>query len=271
MSILSIESTNEGYLLWASVVKKTIGSYSGAAVAIVIEPFALSQIVTGDLTGSRCKLCEREWKEGIIYAVRELSTLPNVALYLDAGDGSSLGWDDNIGKSKFGTSNIHATHDASKEPGAKLLAEVFKAAGSPKQVRGFATNVANYNFWSRNPGEFESLPDYAEYNKAQDEKRFIHLLTDALEKAGVSGWHAIVDTSRNGGRSFRPDWTYTCNVVNAGFGMRPTVATGDELTDAFVWVKNGGESDGTSDVNSTYYDALCWSKRGEFPLPLLQV
>lgn len=37
------------------------------------------------------------------------------------------------------------------------------------------------------------------------------------------------------------DW---CNVVGAGFGVRPSVDTGDERTDAFVWVGNGGVSDG---------------------------
>jgi cellulose 1,4-beta-cellobiosidase len=50
-------------------------------------------------------------------------------MYVDAGHGGWLGWNDNL------------------KPGAQELAKVYKAAGSPSQVRGFATNVAGWNSW----------------------------------------------------------------------------------------------------------------------------
>lgn len=62
-----------------------------------------------------------------------------------------------------------------------------------------------------------------------------------------------------GRSSVRPtqksDWGDWCNVKGTGFGVRPTTETGDELEDAFVWIKRGGESDGTSDSSSARYDA----------------
>lgn len=50
--------------------------------------------------------------------------------------------------------------------------------------------------------------------------------------------------------------------MDAGFGVRPTSITGDTNTDAFVWVKPGGESDGTSDITATDYDSFCGKADG---------
>jgi cellulose 1,4-beta-cellobiosidase len=68
---------------------------------------------------------------------------------------------------------------------------------------------------------------------------------------------AIIDTSRNGVTGLRQEWGHWCNVKGAGFGVRPTGTTGNSLVDAFVWVKPGGESDGTSDSSATRYDSFC--------------
>jgi Glycosyl hydrolases family 6 len=38
-------------------------------------------------------------------------------------------------------------------------------------------------------------------------------------------------------------WGDWCNLKGTGFGVRPTVNTGDALADAFVWIKPGGECD----------------------------
>jgi cellulose 1,4-beta-cellobiosidase len=151
-------------------------------------------------------------------------------------------------------------------PAAKVIADVWKAAGSPKSCKGIATNVANWNAWSQHPGEFENYPD-AQYNKAQDEQRYIHLLGAELAANGMPN-HAIVDTSRNGvtGTDAKPLRTYGgnwCNVRGAGFGIRPTSETNDDLCDAFVWVKPGGESDGGSDPALPGYDPNCANADGK--------
>jgi cellulose 1,4-beta-cellobiosidase len=40
-----------------------------------------------------------------------------------------------------------------------------------------------------------------------------------------------------------------------------------ELSDAFVWVKPGGESDGTSDTSSARYDSFCGLSDAYKPSP----
>jgi len=224
-----------------NIVKK----YPNIAIAAVIEPDSLPNLVTNaDL--STCSSSASGYREGVQYALRQLN-LPNVMMYMDAGHGGWLGWDANL------------------QPGAQELANAYKGAGSPKQLRGIATNTAGWNAWSKNPGEFENSPD-GQYNKCQDEKRYVDIFGDYLNRAGMPN-HAIVDTGRNGVQGLRDAWGDWCNVNGAGFGVRPTSSTGDSLADAFVWIKPGGESDGTSDSSATRYDSFCGKPDAFKPSP----
>jgi cellulose 1,4-beta-cellobiosidase len=75
-------------------------------------------------------------------------------------------------------------------------------------------------------------------------------------------------TGRNGVQPTQQSaWGDWCNVKGTGFGVRPTTDTGDALEDAFVWVKPGGESDGTSDSSSARYDAHCGYSDALQPAP----
>jgi cellulase/cellobiase CelA1 len=65
--------------------------------------------------------------------------------------------------------------------------------------------------------------------------------------------------TRNAVQGLRLAWGDWCNVNGAGFGVGPTSDTGDDLEDAFVWVKPGRESDGTSDPTADRYDSFCGS------------
>lgn len=112
------------------------------------------------------------------------------------------------------------------------------------------------------PGEFEPADDASFPNKCLDEQRYISYLSTELKTLNFSN-HAVTDTSRNAVQGLRQEWTEWCNVNGAGFGVRPTGVTGDALVDAFVWVKDGGESDGTSDVSSSGYDKACGIASGE--------
>ncbi|RWA05470.1 hypothetical protein EKO27_g9634 [Xylaria grammica] len=174
-----------------------------------------------------CKDSKSAYEEGVAYALKNLN-LPNVVMYIDAGHGGWLGWDANL------------------KPGAEELAKVYKNAGSPKQVRGIATNIAGWNAWDLSPGEFSSASD--------------------AKRAGHPN-HAIVDTGRNAVTGLREEWGNWCNVDGAGFGVRPTSSTGEELADAFVWGKPGGESDGTSDTGATRYDSFCGKSDAYKPSP----
>jgi cellulose 1,4-beta-cellobiosidase len=103
-------------------------------------------------------------------------------------------------------------------------------------------------------------------NKAKNEKLFIQLFSKSLSDAGAPN-HAIVDTSRNAVIGLREEWSDWCNVNGAGFGSRPSADTKHEQTDAFVWVKQGGDSDGTSNTSSNYYDSFCGKASAFKPSP----
>ncbi|KAI4848365.1 glycoside hydrolase [Aureobasidium sp. EXF-8845] len=215
------------------------------AIALALEPDSLPNAITS-LLHPRCAASVQEYKDGIAYALKQFD-LPNVVQYIDAGNGNWLGWDPNVA------------------PAAKVIADVWKAAGKPKSCKGIVTNVSNWNAWSMIPGEFENFHD-AQYNKAQDEKRYIHLLGAQLAANGMPN-HAIVDTSRNGRVGLRTYGGNWCNVNGAGFGIRPTSETDDDLCDAFVWVKVGGESDGGSDPSLPGYDPTCANRDAFIPSP----
>jgi endoglucanase len=84
------------------------------------------------------------------------------------------------------------------------------------RVRGFATNVSNYNALG-------------------DEVAYAHRLSAAL-----GGSHAVIDTSRNGAGS-DGQW---CNPPGRLVGQTGG-ATGDDVVDLNLWIKPPGESDGT--------------------------
>lgn len=58
----------------------------------------------------------------------------------------------------------------------------------------------------------------------------------------VGGKHYIIDTSRNGIGGTGSEW---CNVPGQALGNPPTTHTGRPLADAYLWIKQPGESDGT--------------------------
>jgi cellulose 1,4-beta-cellobiosidase len=242
---LKVGEVNRYKTEYIDKVASILKSYPNQAFALIIEPDSLPNLVTtDDLT--TCQQSAAGYRDGTAYALKTLN-LPNVVMYMDAGHGGWLGWNDNLA------------------PGAAELAKAYKAGGSPSQLRGFATNIAGWNQWDAEPGEFSGSPD-AQYNKAQNEKKYVTLLGAALKTAGMPN-HAIVDTGRSGNPGGRLEWGDWCNVVDAGFGPRPTANTGLELADAFVWVKPGGESDGTSDTSATRYDSFCGKSDAFKPSP----
>jgi endoglucanase len=58
----------------------------------------------------------------------------------------------------------------------------------------------------------------------------------------IGGKHFVIDASRNGlGPTADLQW---CNPPGRALGRRPTLATGQALVDAYLWIKRPGESDG---------------------------
>jgi len=104
-------------------------------------------------------------------------------------------------------------HSTWHEPAT--MADIIAQTGLLDRVRGFATNVSNYNHAA---SEF----DYA------------HAVAAAL-----GGGHAIIDTSRSGAGG-NGVW---CNARDRLIG-EPGGTFGDEVVDTNLWIKPPGESDG---------------------------
>ena len=189
----------------------------------------------------KCAKAAEGYKKGIAYAIEKLQFC-NAALYIDAGHGGWLGWDTNL------------------EPAAKLFAEVLKLAKGGK-VRGLATNVSNYNAYKATvPEKFTSG------DNSWDESHYVNNLAPLLKKYDFPQ-HFIIDVGRNGQLDIRSSWSEFCNIKGAGFGQRPTTDTKDALVDALVWVKPGGESDGSSNSTSPRFDKSCTGPTSKLGAP----
>ena len=222
----------------AAIIKK----HPNTQIALLIEPDSLANLVT-NLNVAKCAGAQDAYKTGVTYAMQQLN-FKNVAMYLDAGHAGWLGWSANIG------------------PAAQLFGSLYTAAGKPAAVRGLATNVANYNAWS-----IATPPSYTQGNSNYDEKHYVDALGPLLVQNGFPA-HFITDTSRNGVQPTKQQaWGDWCNVIGTGFGVRPGTNTGDALLDAFVWVKPGGEADGTSDTSAARYDFHCGLSDALQPAP----
>jgi cellulose 1,4-beta-cellobiosidase len=210
---------------------------------LIIEPDSLANLIT-NLSVSKCANAKSTYLELVDYALQTLN-LENVAMYIDAGHAGWLGWSANL------------------SPAAQLFAQVYSDAGKPAALKGLASNVANYNGWS-----LSSAPSYTQGNSNYDEEHYINALGPLLESEGWEGVKFVVDTSRNGkqptGQSEWGDW---CNQKGTGFGVQPTSNTGNSYVDAFVWIKPGGECDGTSNTSAARYDFHCGLSDALQPAP----
>ena len=102
-----------------------------------------------------------------------------------------------------------------------VVAQALRASGV-QEADGFSLNVSN----------FKSTPDSTTYGRG----------ISAL----LGGARFVVDTSRNGSGPAAPDGQGTewCNPTHRSLGNLPTSATGEDLIDAYLWIKVPGDSDG---------------------------
>lgn len=200
-------------------------------IVAIVEPDSLANVAT-NLDNPRCAAAEQPYRHAIAYALKTLS-LPNVSLYLDAAHAGWLGWDANRAKI------------------ARVFREVLDEAGGVGEVRGFATNVSNFNTLSDGDGKRLEPSD-----PCPDELTYVAKLSASLAEAGIADKGFIIDTSRNGRGGIRAKWGAWCNVKGAGLGERPRASPAPGV-DAYFWVKPPGESDGASEPSSPGYDAAC--------------
>jgi cellulose 1,4-beta-cellobiosidase len=261
-------------------------AYANLRIVLIIEPDSLPNLVTnvsGAQASQRCIEAQQTnaYRDGIRYAVSQLSSLANTYLYLDIAHSGWLGWPNNFD----GTLSVFD----------QTLAAGQGGPGYDK-IHGFITNTANYTpleeIFLPNPnlqvgsGQVMSAAFY-EFNPRFDERDFATNLQAAFAARGCTGCAVLIDTSRNGwGGAARPTAVSTstdlntyvnqsridrrphrggwCNQAGAGIGERPTANTGIAGVDAFVWVKPPGESDGVAmagvidpDDPAKGFDAMC--------------
>jgi cellulose 1,4-beta-cellobiosidase len=261
-------------------------AYANLRIVLIIEPDSLPNLVTnvsGAQASQRCIEAQQTgaYRDGVRYAVSQLSSLANTYLYLDIAHSGWLGWPNNF----EGALNVFD----------QVLASGQGGPGYDK-LHGFITNTANYTpleeVFLPNPnlqvgsGQVMSSTFY-EFNPRFDERDFATNLQTAFAARGCVNCGMLIDTSRNGwGGPNRPTQVSTstdlntyvnesridrrphrggwCNQSGAGIGERPTANTGIAGVDAFVWVKPPGESDGVSqpgiidpDDPNKGFDAMC--------------
>lgn len=225
-------------------------------ISLVIEPDSLPNLVT-NINNPACgnQATQNAYKQGITYAISQIAkNAPRVAMYIDAGHGGWLGWDNN----------------------AAGFQQIINSLNVIPQVRGFATNVANYQALGKmcpaakwclpinNHQNDECCADpcklTTQWNSATNELNYVQILNGLFPNKNY-----IVDTGRNGIPNARQDCANWCNPRNTGMGQFPTFQTNSSgLVDALLWLKTPGESDGCSQIlpggnACPRFDSMCAS------------
>lgn len=170
----------DDYKTWTAEIGAALDEAKDVTTIVILEPDSLAQAPACGNAADRASQLQG--------AIGDL-TADNVWIYLDGGHSDWL-------------------------PAADM-ADLLRQAGIDR-VRGFATNVSNYNGLG-------------------DEAAYAHRLSAIL-----GGTHAVIDTSRNGAGS-NGQW---CNPSGRLIG-EPGGTNGDDVVDLDLWIKPPGESDGT--------------------------
>jgi len=221
-------------------------------IAIVMEPDSLPNLAT-NADDPRCggKATHEAYQEGISYAINLLTTrTPEVAVYLDAAHGGWLGWQDNL----------------------RDFLEMLQKMNLPvEKMRGFATNVANYqplgekcphepDAKTRNGYCLNNRHSSAEccadpcglakqWSAGNNELNYAQDLAVAAQEVLGMQAHIVIDTGRNGVGDMRDKCAHWCNIRGAGAGIASTATTSyPDVVDAYFWLKTPGESDGCTEM-----------------------
>jgi len=232
--------------------------YKNIDLLLMIEPDSVPNCVTNKNQGGCTDVTCNAYLEGTTYTLQKFSSLPNVYMYLDAGHGQWLGWENNL--SGFIT--------------------IVQQQGWNNYVRGFCVNVSNYqvlgkgcNFpvassyndfiqYLKNNPSLECAKDpcnsLSQYNAANNQANYVQIFSWMLAQKGIKfktsdgAAHFVIDTGRNGNEDAMQgseECATWCNVNTARKGLNPTTNTESDTIDALFWLKTPGESDGCIDFN----------------------
>jgi cellulose 1,4-beta-cellobiosidase len=251
-----IQQYKTGYI---DPLRAVIAQFPTVPVVCIIEPDSLPNLAT-NTADPHCgnSATKAAYEQGIPYAVNTLSTLSNVKMYIDAAHSGWLGWPNNM----------------------QAFSQEIANLGIASKLRGYATNVANYqtvgtmcnttdsnyclNAGRGQPCCADPCNEETNYNPCNNEMNYIRNMNASLTQYTKVAPFFITDTGRNGVANMRQDCANWCNIRGAGVGQMPTTNTGNSLVDAFYWLKTPGESDGCTQqlpdgTNCARYDSFCGS------------
>jgi endoglucanase len=127
------------------------------------------------------------------------------------------------------------------------------AAGTPgvgpDWMRDATTGAPHFD-WC--PSQYDPATNYSTVNFTPEFAAGVTAGLEGLLGGASPQVHFVLDTSRNGQGAWQPapetsypDPQNWCNPPGRGVGLRPTLNTGSDLADAYLWIKIPGESDGS--------------------------
>jgi endoglucanase len=258
------------YTAWIDAFAAGIGD---AEAVVILEPDGLGIIPWYTTLNGELEWCRPDEADPasaaderfamLNHAVDALKANPNTVVYLDGTHSGWLGVGDAADRlDKAGVeradgfylnaSNYHYTTN-----------QVFYGTWiSQCLAQGDYANCAN-QYWNGGPlpakiaellGEWNgvALSPYGEWSEESDDPA-LNVSGYPYRFWGEPTTHFVVDTSRNGlgpwdwatagysDSGSAQDW---CNPPDRGLGIKPTTHTGNDLVDAYLWIKIPGESDG---------------------------
>jgi len=227
------------YSAMIDTIARSLDEYKDLTFAISLEPDSIANMVT-NIGNNRCvpELFE-QYIAAYAYAIRALQR-PHIGIYIDVAHSQWLGWPDNVVKT------------------VDVVERIMTAAGPSAKVRGYSSNVSNYNPYKWSGNVTSDNPNYDEFRYAQSFSKL----------AGSKGLPTqfVVDTGRSGQQGALKNGVW-CNLKGAGYGPRPSSETGEGIVDALVWIKPPGDSDGSSVRGGPGYDPSCAGADNLTPSP----
>lgn len=214
------------YKAWIDKIVTKVKAYPDVRVVAILEPDAIANMVMSpNDPNSRCGQARTYYQQGLQYAMGQLSSLSNIAVYTDLGHAKWMGYAQNMDQ-------------------AVTLLQGFT---NVTKIRGWHTNKSQY-IPVKWPANFQT-------NGQLDALGYVNAFASRFSAKGLPS-KFLIDTSRNG---VAINANTFCNIIGSGMGMRPTDNTGYSTTiDAFIW-SQAGESDGTGITTSPRYDWQCGS------------
>ncbi len=234
--------SEQAYRAWIDAFSRGIGA---RPAVVIVEPDGLALLSSepwcgeggGGSTGTPedFGLVDERFRE-INHAVDRLGRNPRSGVYVDAGHSA---WQP--------VNDYDAGYGV---PSAQLGMVSRLLRGGVAKADGFFLNVSNYRSDADLVDYGTRLSKCIAFRQATGASACSDAEIASVPAKGRQLTHFVLDTSRNGQGPWTPpagvysdpqDW---CNPPGRGLGARPSTRTGNQLVDAFLWVKRPGESDG---------------------------